>query len=108
MHHNDIAHRDLKPQNILVGESGTFKIADFGVSTLVSHDSIHDCEGTYHFLAPELCNVDFVSYSGKAADIWSIGTTFFAFTYHRVPFNASTHHELYESILNDPYLLPND
>ena len=102
MHHNDVAHRDLKPQNILMSEYGTFKIADFGVSTIVGHhDSVDDCEGTHHFLAPEECKIDFVSYSGKAADIWAMGATFFAFTYHRVPFNGSTHQELFDSILND-------
>jgi [calcium/calmodulin-dependent protein kinase] kinase len=40
-------------------------------------------------MAPEMLTKDKnLSYSGKAADVWSLGITFYAFTFLRVPFTA--------------------
>lgn len=59
MHKNGIIHRDLKPQNILFDKNGRAKIADFGVSTLVSgSDTLNTTEGTYYFMSPEMCRKD--------------------------------------------------
>ena len=48
MHFNNIIHRDLKPQNILFNQDFQAKIADFGLSVLVSKskDDIKKGEGT--------------------------------------------------------------
>lgn len=100
MHYNDIVHRDIKPQNILVDGKGKFKIADFGVSSLVCEQGlVDDTQGTYHFMAPEECSIEGIpTYSGKIADIWSLGVTFYSFVFHEVPFNHSNHQELFKSI----------
>lgn len=72
---------------------GKAMIADFGVSLIMGAlDVLDNTQGTYHFMPPEACSVDQVKkgYSGKAADIWSLGVSFFCFTYLRVPFNGDT------------------
>lgn len=101
MHKNGIVHRDIKPQNILQNADGSVKIADFGVADIVGdHDLLKKTEGTYHFMAPECVtkepNPD--GYSGKAADIWALGVTFFAFIYYRAPFDAEDALDLFEKI----------
>ncbi len=57
MHRNDILHRDLKPDNILIGNSNNFssvKLIDFGLSIVNSNDCIiYDYCGTIKFMAPE-------------------------------------------------------
>lgn len=83
----------------MLGEKGKAKIgknkiklflADFGVSLICSDtDILSDNKGTYHFMAPEMFQKD-IHYSGKAADIWSLGVTFFSFAFLSVPFNGES------------------
>ena len=61
MHNTGVLHRDVKPQNILISESGEAKIVDFGVSKVLDdpeNDAVKTTEGTYHFMAPEACDPD--------------------------------------------------
>jgi [calcium/calmodulin-dependent protein kinase] kinase len=49
-----IVHRDIKPDNLLIDQNDTLKIADFGVATLSQkNDEIHGETGTKSFLTPE-------------------------------------------------------
>lgn len=87
LHKNNIIHRDIKPQNMLIANNGKAKIADFGVSALFdTNDSLSKTEGTYHFMAPECCDPEMESFSGRAADIWSLGVTLYCMIYNELPF----------------------
>jgi [calcium/calmodulin-dependent protein kinase] kinase len=86
VHHNHVIHRDIKPANLLLGDDGLLRIADFGVC-----NEFHGAEdvwldntvGTPAFLAPEALVGKF---AGKAADVWSMGITLYAFVYGVLPF----------------------
>jgi serine/threonine protein kinase len=43
MHENNLAHLDIKPENILINKKGDFKICDFGRASLI------DCEERHIF-----------------------------------------------------------
>jgi [calcium/calmodulin-dependent protein kinase] kinase len=111
LHQNGIVHRDIKPQNILQSGNGTIKIADFGVSAIVGEqDVMKKAEGTYHFMPPECVstepNPD--GFSGRAADIWAMGISFFAFAFYKVPFLGETPLELFENIEKQELEFPED
>lgn len=72
LHDKNIIHRDIKAANILVDDNGDVKVADFGVSTLVSQSHRHTRTGSPLWMSPELLSNS--NYSFKT-DIWSLGIT---------------------------------
>ena len=45
IHSHRIVHLDIKPDNILIGESGSLKIADFGMAVMIGRNDNDDNEG---------------------------------------------------------------
>ncbi|KAG9450618.1 hypothetical protein H6P81_010583 [Aristolochia fimbriata] len=83
LHGLGIVHRDIKPANLLVNSKMEVKIADFGVSEIVSRDAqghMRRCSsyiGTHAYMSPERFDPGSHggSYDGFAADVWSLGIT---------------------------------
>jgi len=61
-------------------------------------------------MAPEsvTTNQNPKGYSGKVADIWAMGVTFYAFAFYKVPFYGSDALELFENIENQELEFPED
>ncbi|XP_076354352.1 serine/threonine-protein kinase PAK 1-like isoform X3 [Tachypleus tridentatus] len=74
LHDNNIVHRDIKGDNILLGKDWTIKLADFGISAQLSPEQNKRTSlvGTRRWMAPEL--VKQIEY-GPEVDIWSLGIT---------------------------------
>jgi eukaryotic-like serine/threonine-protein kinase len=88
-HKVGVIHRDIKPNNILLGEDGTIKVMDFGLAKVVQEGGsqytvTHAAAGTLYYMSPEqvkgLKNVD------KRSDIYSIGMTLYEMVAGRTPF----------------------
>lgn len=121
LHRNNIAHRDIKPDNLLQAGDGTVKISDFGAA-IKYHDGDEDEDktsvviekqertiGTPAFTAPELCLSEKSPPSPPrnfAADIWSLGASLFYMLYGQAPFTAGSVFEIYEAICTKPLSFP--
>ncbi len=73
LHENEIVHRDIKPDNILLTDDRkTCKIVDFGVSEMFTKpgdDTMQKSAGSPAFMSPELCTAGHQEYHGKSDDI---------------------------------------
>ncbi|CBZ29725.1 putative kinase [Leishmania mexicana MHOM/GT/2001/U1103] len=74
-HNQNIIHRDVKPENVLIDESGLLKLCDFGFARQTSAKGKYtDYVATRWYRAPELLVGD-VAY-GKPVDVWALGCMF--------------------------------
>lgn len=79
-----VVHRDIKPQNILMSESGDYKLGDFGIAKTIEKSMGNTVIGTYRYMAPEVH--DNKPY-GHKADIYSLGLVlYWMLNRRRLPF----------------------
>eukprot|EP00127_Corallochytrium_limacisporum_P000606 Clim_evm5s22 gene=Clim_evmTU5s22 len=114
MHHYGIAHRDIKPDNILVSSDGGVKLADFGIAVAMDKTMTRGTgtEGTPAFLSPEVIDYDEDEYDspprGQPADIWAMGVTFYMMVVGRAPFMSKSIPLLYDKIIEEEVTWPED
>lgn len=91
MHRQRVMHRDIKPANILIYKDRTIKLADFGLSRLLSATTDNACSlvGTPYYMSPERLNQKMYTFK---ADIWSVGCLLYEMT--------KLHHPFYGNNLN--------
>lgn len=85
-HDAGIMHRDVKPANLLVGDDGTVKITDFGISHATGDVTVTATgflAGTPAYLAPEIARGDSPK---SAADVFALGSTLYAAVEGAPPF----------------------
>lgn len=87
-HENNIIHRDIKPQNVLVKDDGTIKITDFGIA--LAHDAVQLTQsdavlGSAHYLAPETTRGEPAT---NQIDIYALGIVFYELLSGTVPFKG--------------------
>lgn len=76
IHENRIEHRDLKPQNVLITDSGLVKIADFGLARLYKPNSVQtSVVATLWYRSPEVLLATRDGYA-SAVDMWGAGCIF--------------------------------
>jgi len=100
LHHNNIVHRDIKPDNILLDISNKCKITDFNVSAMLDDtegdQSTKKVEGTMYFMAPECCHEEAKDFAGKPLDIWALGVLTYLLTYLEMPFKPENPENIIE------------
>ena len=87
-HNNQIVHRDIKPQNIIISREGKVKVTDFGIAkSISSNTNTADAMGSVHYTSPEQARG---GYSDERSDIYSLGITMYEMVTGRVPFEGET------------------
>jgi eukaryotic-like serine/threonine-protein kinase len=81
-HENQILHRDLRPANVLLSESGVVKVADFGTSRLLEKSHATTVIGSPPYMAPE----QFQGRAVLASDIYSCGVILYQMLTGQLPY----------------------
>jgi serine/threonine protein kinase len=124
LHSKRVAHRDIKPDNLLISPLNRCLIGDFGCAqvipgatsaparsvevcdlppvpgTQVYSGFVADSVGAPAFRSPEA--VSGAPYDPFAADVWAAGVTLYCFLFGQLPFYSVSEFELVQSISNDP------
>ncbi|HEY3120494.1 MAG TPA: protein kinase, partial [Vicinamibacteria bacterium] len=81
-HQAQILHRDLRPANVLISESGAVKVADFGTSRLLEKSHATTVIGSPPYMAPE----QFKGRAVLASDIYSVGVLLYQMMTGTLPY----------------------
>ncbi|MBO5066409.1 MAG: Stk1 family PASTA domain-containing Ser/Thr kinase [Clostridia bacterium] len=89
-HDKGIVHRDVKPQNIMLLENGTIKVADFGIARFSHSETRTMTEkaiGSVHYISPEQAKGELTD---EKADIYSVGIVLYEMLTGKLPFDGDS------------------
>ena len=88
IHRQDICHRDLKLENILITQDLRIKVADFGLAVQGDNETLVDYAGSRGYMSPQI--ESFEPYSGKESDVFAIGVILFTLVFGLAPFERAS------------------
>ncbi|XP_070688709.1 5'-AMP-activated protein kinase catalytic subunit alpha-2 [Pempheris klunzingeri] len=104
-HRHMVVHRDLKPENVLLDASKNAKIADFGLSNMMSDgEFLRTSCGSPNYAAPEVISGRL--YAGPEVDIWSCGVILYALLCGTLPFDDEHVPTLFKKIRGGVFYIP--
>lgn len=102
-----LVHRDISPQNVLVGFNGVVKIVDFGIAKLTTHAASRteqgELKGKIPYMAPEQIRLEAID---RRVDIFATGILLYLLTTGRHPFKRGTPEETAFAILSEEPVEP--
>eukprot|EP01017_Pseudomicrothorax_dubius_P042152 TRINITY_DN683_c0_g2_i1.p1 TRINITY_DN683_c0_g2~~TRINITY_DN683_c0_g2_i1.p1 ORF type:complete len:445 (+),score=96.60 TRINITY_DN683_c0_g2_i1:63-1397(+) len=104
-HDQDVIHRDLKLENVVLDEANNVKLIDFGFSICIPPTKLLNifC-GTPSYMAPEI--ISKTPYKGKPTDVWAAGILLFTLLCGSFPFKGSNDQELFKRIQRGKFEMP--
>ena len=105
LHSQNIAHRDVKIDNMLLDKNKDLKLVDFGLSTKYTDDNLLDqpC-GTVVYAAPEV--LEGKEYHGMLADVWSSGIVLYGMLVGFLPFSDKNDELNKQHVINGEINIP--
>jgi serine/threonine protein kinase len=104
LHERGIAHLDIKPENILLSDVQTVKLADFGCCEAPPKYDRGNARGTLKYSAPEILTCPRTD--NRPADVWSLGILLFTMSAGMLPFPPGTDEEIAQRIIKGQLIVP--
>lgn len=105
IHSHNIAHRDIKAENILLDWEGHIKLSDFGLGKrFASGEKVKGFWGTTEYCAPEVFGL--TEYEGFPTDIWSLGVVLYLLVTGYLPFRDTELSKIKAQILSRNCWIP--
>lgn len=106
LHSIGVVYRDLKPENLLISQTGYLKVADFGFSRRIAlGEKLRTKCGTPEYLAPEIIKDG--TY-GFEVDWWALGILIFEMLVGHTPFYGDTSQQTFTNIMSGQVAFPPD
>ncbi|KAG0491740.1 hypothetical protein HPP92_004783 [Vanilla planifolia] len=103
-HSRGVAHRDLKPDNVLFDGDGRVRLADFGSAECFGDGiAMRGVVGTPYYVAPEVLSE---REYGEKVDVWSAGVMLYIMLSGMPPFYGETVPEIFEAVLRGNLRFP--
>ncbi len=109
-HARGVLHRDIKPHNALLDESGALYLTDFGLAGLVGHHEMTKTGtqlGTPSYMPPEQCKGDLKAI-GAASDQYSVGVVLYELLTGHKPFEGGPVVAILYNVMNTPPPAPSE
>ncbi|EEP81262.1 carbon catabolite derepressing protein kinase [Uncinocarpus reesii 1704] len=104
-HRHKIVHRDLKPENLLIDSEKNVKIADFGLSNIMTDGNfLRTSCGSPNYAAPEVISGKL--YAGPEVDVWSCGVILYVLLVGKLPFDDEYIPNLFRKISAGNFYMP--
>ena len=100
LHNRNVMHRDIKPDNLFISESGVIKLGDFGLAVQLEHtcSKRNTTCGTSWYIAPEVYEEE----ACLKSDVWALGISIIEMAEGRNPYAGMTSARIVNQILNKP------